>query len=293
MGEIERARSRIRPVGGEIDTGSNAGNALVANQTGLAGKAVTYVDEVYTPSQAWDLLSDQIRDWAQARAGHQIVDPHTQRGTVYWYCRVVGSDRQSSTGSPRSASYDLVMFARRGLAVSSGTTQQLVDARGATRWRHRRFDVPVDPGGIRHDHRRSTSPPPPPPGGRGDGAEREPASRARSLLPADVAHKIGNLPLPTQRFLLAPFTSDGRPPAEAAVHARLDDDGRELSETYWIYLFNARWLAFAHARRYVASRMSARLKYAQKVALLTPAPWAISAWTAPVARPSGQAMAPT
>jgi hypothetical protein len=111
-------------------------------------------------------------------------------------------------------------------------------------------------------------------------------------MPRNVADRLGNLPLATQRFLVGPFAAARKPPAESAVHARLNDDGNELSETYWAYLFNSDWMAFAQARRYLPSLGGARAPYAKMVAALEPAQWAISAWVAPVAK-AGHALVPT
>lgn len=270
MGEIERAGS---------------GGLAPHRATTLSGEPVGYSNEPYTPSQAWDLLGDQMRTWAQQRAGRQIRDPHTRRGTVYWYCRV---DPGPGVGNDRPATYHLVMFAKRGLAVSSGTTSAFTGEPGTTKWRHRRFDIPVDASQVRNDHRLTPGPPTTTattarPGGRASDA----GQGTYADLPAGVAARLANLPAPTQQFLLGPFTGSGRPANEGHVHARITDDGHELAETYWAYLFNASWLAFAQARRHLPSPPGSRrpaMTYAERVALLEPASWAVSAWVAPVDR---------
>jgi hypothetical protein len=293
VGDIEQTRGGIEPTGGRVEpaggrveaTGAGAVRPSARASTRFAGRDVSYVDEVYSPSQSWDLLSDGIRDWAQARAGHQIVDPHTRRGTVYWYCNVVPGE--AGRGRDRPADYDLVMFGKRGLAVSSGTTGRLVGARAATRWRHRRFDVPVDASGIRHDHRSAPAPVPPPPGTPPGGR----AGPEAPVLPAEAAQRLGNLPVETQQFLVAPFADRRRAPAEVAVHARLSHDRHELAETYWVFMFDKRWVAFAQARRHGPASGDRRSALPLLAASLAGAPWMISAWVAPVAAP-GHAVVP-
>jgi hypothetical protein len=261
----------------------------------FAGGKVEYGDWQYSPSDAWQLLSPSMREWAEEQAGDPIRDPHTGVPTVYWNCWVRLGPR-GPRGAALTATYGLVMFGKRGLVASTGTTDQFVDSPGATRWRNRRFGIPLDPDGVRHDHRTEAAPPPPeaPPGGE---AERPPGTgdRADAFLPANVARMYGHLPAATQSFQCDPFSARGARPAESDVFATIHADDRERRETYWAYMFDARWVTFAHARRSVPvgagrrgrGRHLGRRRQAEPPSAegLDTAEWKVAAWAAPVLRP--------
>jgi hypothetical protein len=227
-----------------------------------------------------------MRGWAEDRAGTQIRDPHTGVPTVYWYCRV----HPGRTGGPRAAAvpatYDLVMFGKRGLVVSSGTTESFQGSVGTTAWQHRRFDVPVDPAAIRHDHREAPAHTATPSTGGPAGGPGGPARGGSPLLPTRIVATFGNLPDPTQRFLLEPFTVRGKRPAEVDVHPTTLEVGRAYRESYWCYLFDASWMGFAHAQRSVPLTSgrtgSALWNGSPEAEALRRAPWTVAAWVAPV-----------
>jgi hypothetical protein len=276
MGEIEH-------VGDSARIERRRAGDLAVNEPGFAGRPVRYSGKSFSSERAWRRLSGMTRDWAERCAGEPIKDPHTHAPTVYWYCRIDprGSDGPSQ---PVGATYDLVMFGKRGLAVSEGTTEHLVDEPDATRWRHRRFDVPIDPSQVRHDHRSAAPPNLDHPDGTA--ASGPPASvTSEALLPPSVAGDFGNLPLATQRFLLEPFLTSGKRPSEALVHALLERKFGELRETYWTYLFNARWAGFAYTTRSVpTATTTGPLQETPERPQLQRTPWAVSVWVAPVMR---------
>src|SRR5919109_4541720 len=107
-----------------------------------AGHPVHYVSTQFTFEESWQLLSPAMRQWAEQRAGDAIRDPHSGVRTVYWYCRVRPEGIDGPRSAAVSATYELVMFGKRGLVVGTGTTDSLetsgVGAREA-KWRHRRF----------------------------------------------------------------------------------------------------------------------------------------------------------
>lgn len=283
---------QIEPVGpaGHVDGAGDGqivrrSGALRSRHVGYEGQPVAYVDTPFVGDEAWRRLSPDFRRWAEDHAGAPIVDPHTKAPTVYRTCRVDPELRGRSRGAAVRASYNLMMFGHRALVVSSGTTENLIDPPGTTRWRHRRFDVPVDPSGVRHDHRRDAAPNL----ARGAAAKAKSvvaADAAGALLPADVANTFGNLPLPTQEFLLEPFVTGGRRPLEACVHAEIEWERSELRETYWVYLFNARSMSVACAWRTVTirnvTRMARLVSRSREFGALQKRSWKVAAWTAPV-----------
>ena len=193
-----------------------------------------------------------------------------------------------------TATYGLIMFGKRGLVASTGSTDHFVDSPGATRWRHRRFAVAVDPEGVRHDHRREAAPVVPP----GAAAAPKAAPSVDEFLPAPVARMYGNLPLSTQTFQCEPFVARRARPAESEVLASIEEAGGERTETYWAHMFDARWVTFAHARRSVPvaggqRRSGGRFGRGRGPAAvpsaegLDIAEWRVAAWAAPVLRPGG------
>lgn len=283
MGEIEHVRTRSFPATRPW------GHIARPGQTGVSftGEPVDYVSAPFTFEESWGMLPPKMREWAEDRAGAQIRDPHTGASTVYWYCRV----QPGRTGGPGvvavPATYELVMFGKRGLVVSSGTTESLQGEAGTTAWRHRRFDVPVDPAGIRHDHREAPAETPTP-STCGPAADLGGPVRSGSpfLLPTRMVATFGNLPALTQRFLLEPFTVRRKRPVEADVHPTTLEVGRTYREVYWCYLFDASWMAFAHAQRAVpltSGRTGPALWNGSPEAdAMRRTPWTVAAWVAPV-----------
>lgn len=275
--ELER-----RP--GNSTEGRGAGGlSRLTNDLRIAGEAVEYVPMAFSQEDSWARLSPSMQQWCEERAGAPVNDPHTGTPTVYWYCRVDPETRAGPGGGGTTATYELVLFGRRGLVVSGGSTERFVDAPGGTAWRHNRFDLPIDPSGVRSDHRCE-----PADAGPGAGpATAGPPSSGTQLLPDRDAPTFGNLPVATQRFLLEPFLA-GPLPVTARVHCSTLTTGGEYAETYWTYLFNARWVAFAHSRRAVPYRSgltgSALWNGSPEQAGLARAPWAVAAWVAPLQR---------
>jgi hypothetical protein len=270
----------------------------------FTGEPVEYGDWQHSPGDAWGFLSPATRRWAEEHAGAPIRDPHTGVATVYWNCWVRPGPH-GPRGAAQSATYGLVMFGKRGLVASTGSTDQFVASPGATRWRNRRFAVPVDPAGVRHDHRREAGPATPttaredrPPGpgvgelppGASAPVSAPAAGRAGQddFLPPDVARMYGHLPASTQAFQCEPFVARGTRPAESNVFAAIVEDGTERRESYWAYMFDARWVTFAYARR--AARVAPRRRGrrgqpAPPGGALEAAEWTVAAWAAPILRP--------
>ncbi|HEX8581295.1 MAG TPA: hypothetical protein VF640_03155, partial [Acidimicrobiales bacterium] len=225
------------------------------------------------------LLSEGMRSWAEQVAGPPVLDPLTGARTVYWYCRVT-----PSTGGPAGAAvpatYRLVLFAKLGMAVARGTTEAFVPQPAATAWRTSRWALPIDASGVRSDHRTAERP-------HREAVAAVGPPREPDLLPAEAREGFGNLPLPTQQFLLEPFTRSGSLPSEGRVDASVDVLEDRVAETYWCHLFNRRWLAFTFARRsvpYVSRHLEGadlwnRSREASELQL---ARWDVAAWTAPV-----------
>lgn len=266
------------------------GTSLVLRQQpGVPGRPIRYQPAAYDIDDSWRLVSPSMREWAEQRAGKQIRDPHTKQPTVYWYCNVTPSLTDGPRGAAVPAAYDLVMFGQRALVVSSGTTEALDPDDGGTRWRHARYDVPVDVSGLAHDHRRAIGQMVPPDTGQGDEGAAADAGDAGDAasgpLTARVAAVFGNLPLATQRFLLAPFAADGPSSTRANVHATTRVLGDRYEELLWTYLFDADRLAFAHGRRSVRWRSGlvgpALWSGSPEAEELAGAPWAVAAWSAP------------
>lgn len=247
--------------------------AVSPRHVGYTGTLLDYNRDGLMHWDAWEQLSPSIRSWVEERAGARIDDPFSGEPTVYWHCQV---DPEPNSLRGTAASYELVMFGRRALVLSTGWTTDLPSPGESTGWRQRRLDLAVDESGLRNDHRLAA-----PPNRRGDGggAQLEHSNEhAGQLLPSWIAAWFGNLPLATQHFLLAPFRLPGRRPVEACVLPSLCSDGRRLIETYTVYHYNAKHLAFARARRSIPKRRSR----ASDVQALQQQPWDVIAWTAPV-----------
>ena len=302
MGGLEPVSGAPAPHGGgDVAPGDEpdpGGGGPARRPPRFAGEPVEYGDWQYSPGDAWQLLSPSMRAWAEEHAGDPIRDPHTRVPTVYWNCHVrLGP--HGPRGAAMTATYGLVMFGKRGLVASTGSTDHFVDTPGATRWRNRRFAVPVDPARVRHDHRREAGPAAPNPGDRsapGDrGTARGPAATTGdAFLPPDVARMYGNLPLSTQTFQCEPFVARNVRPAESNVFGAIVDGGAERRESYWAYMFDARWVTFAFARRATALPAGGRRGRGLRgrgadagpgTSGLDAAEWRVAAWAAPILRP--------
>lgn len=269
-----------RRPGGNPRASSPGALARVGADVTFVGSDVSYV-ATRTREEAWARLSSGMRQWAEQGAGAAIRDPSSGAPSVYWNCFL-----DAEAGGPRtatmSASYRLVMFGRRGLVVSTGTTENYIDAPDATGWRHQRYDLPVDGERVRSDHRRGYAP------HAGNSVPPAVAGDGQPLLGEDVVRMFGHLPAETQHFLLEPFLTASVPPT-ADVLGRTDLRGGEYVETYWTYLFTGRWVGFAHTRRAVPYRSGlsgpALWSGSPEALALPTAPWSVAAWVAPVARP--------
>ena len=276
VGEIERV--------GPGDTPERqSGRELARREVVFGATPVEYGDPGYSLEDAWQRLSPSMREWAQDHAGDQIVDPHTRRKTVYWYCSVWHEQGSGPGGASVPGGYALTMFGKGGLVVSDGSTDDFVDRPGATRWRNRRIALAIDPSGIRHDHHREASANLASGAAAGASDDGPGAVLTADLADSDVATWLGNLPPVTQRFLFEPFTGSARRASHAWVHAYLDWQGSEVRERHWAYLFNSRWMGFAFTQRWASARSARAAERASRKALRE-APWSVCAWVAPVLR---------
>lgn len=260
----------------------------------FAGQPVEYHPSLFSFEESWQLLSPSMQQWVQTRAGPAIRDPHTGVPTVYAYCRVLLDDQVPLDGAT-SAAYELLVFGKRGLVVSDGTTPHLVPQPGATRWRHHRFDLPIDPTAVRNDHRQGApaNTASDRPGWAGPAGGMLDLSVGSGLLPPAVAEVFGNLPLPTQRFLLEPFIRSRRETVQVRVYPAIIERGAECREVYWVGLFNAGWVGFACAERSVvqrAGRAPESWQDSDVTEALRQAPWTVAAWVAPVDHSAGAAV---
>jgi hypothetical protein len=254
------------------------------------GRPVEYVPVEYDIDQSWAFVPEATRQWATVRAGEPINDPVTKSRRQYRWCTVA---TMSGAGGP--AEYDLTVFGKRGLVVARGVSDEFVAEPGRTRWRTVRWEVPLDPTGIRHDHHSSAmgqapgapTPAPSSDGASGDGFGDEPdADDVVTALLGDgtLAGYFGNLPTATQRFLLQPFVRSDSDPQDVGVNPHHTVEQHEETEEFWAHLFNKRWVAFCYARRTAPRR--GRKASAQ----LDKAPWAVAAWVAPALPPDRAAL---
>lgn len=253
---------------------------------GVVGSPIDYATAEYLGEDGWSLTPQSARDWAASAAGAPITDPVTGATQPYWYCNITPDERSGPAGT--KAEFDLFMFGRRGLAVCKGTTDSFVDSPAGSRWRQRRFDLPIDPARIRNDHRRGAQPNTgetlAASGGENTGAGSSPGG---GLLPETLLANFGNLPTVTQRFLVEPFAIAGKRPQQSVLRAMTETRGGFLVETIWTYFFNASWLSFAFLQRSVA--ITAQYDNNEELwtgsresQQLTGTPWNLAAWVAPV-----------
>lgn len=266
---------------------STLDDARTAPNLSVHGRPIEYSEPEIPLELAWQLIPPATRGWAETKAGDLIKDPVTRKPRRYQWC-YVGRQAEDFDGGE----YAIACFGKRGLAVARGTADELITKPGKTRWRTARWDIPLDPGHIRHRHGTKL------PGGHheadrqpadhgdtaGSGFGEDPHNPVDDLLDPWVADQFGNLPIETQEFLLEPFARSGSSPQEADVHAQTTLVGRHETEELWVHLFNRRFLAFAYARRSAPTQ--------RKGSLLGSAPWSVAAWTAPAltankALPSG------
>jgi hypothetical protein len=227
--------------------------------------------------QAWQRLPAAIQDWSRRIAGEGLPDPVTGAVRPHWYCRV--------DPEPPGAQYSMFMIGQRGLAVAKGTCAAFYST-STPKWRTQRWAVALDAARLRTGHLRAApaptanlpappaDPDPPPP----------PGAPTRPWLPYTVEHYFGCLPAASQQFLLSPFVAAASPPQAGDLHPALHRNQDWVTERYWCYLFNRRWMSFAFAQR--AIRLSGRRRTDRRTGeALLRAPWDVSAWAGPTHDP--------
>lgn len=269
MSNIVRRTDNAAPVRGR--TTGRPGSVADYRRPDLVvdGRPIDYTDREFTVDEAWELLPAATSAWATQHAGAAIHDPVTKQDKQYCWCDVVRTG--GSFDGATSAEYTLIMFGTRGLVVARGTTDRFtLDGRRKNQWRTSRWDIPIDPAQIRHDHRTAARPHKPRPGPTTD-ADRS-GDIASDLL-GDEAAMFGHLPDTTQEFLLHAFLGSGTEPQNVGVMAIRTTESRRETDEVWTYLFNRRQVAFSYARR------SAR-KFVPRHDV-DEAPWDVAAWAAP------------
>lgn len=272
-GELERRR------GGDLSR---------HNFSGIPGERTTYQERRYTMDESWGLLSPETRAWTIASAGEPLTDPFTGVERRHWYCDITLNGGSGPSGGPVAATALVVVFGRRGLAIAQGSCADFTPQPGCSRWRTARFDLPLDPSGVRHDHHPAAAPNLSMPQGRRSEVDGRTgaAPSAASLLDPQLAARFGNLPLATQRFLLHPFLSSGtRPQAPSDLQPTTELKAGSYTETYFCYLINARWVTFSVATRAVPYRSGlsgeALWNRSPEASAIARAPWQTQAWIAP------------
>ena len=283
VGSIERSdgANEVERLGGGDGGLARFGGGLA--HFGLTGEPISYVERSYTFEEAWELLSPSTRTWATDSAGGAIDDPFTGTPRRYWYCEVRPGPWPRPDLTTPTADSVVVIFGQRALAVATGTCENFVPAAESPKWRMARYDLPLDPRGVRYDHQASATPNP---GTAGAPTASAGPGSTPSIMRPDLAARFGNLPLVTQRFLLHPFLTDRSVPQQESDLKAVTEirDGR-YSEQYWCYLFNARWVAFAYARRFVPYRSNmtgpALWNDSPESFAIQQAPWQIQSWISP------------
>ena len=276
----------IEPVGGDGGLQPRRGGDLRRNDfSGIHGDRPTYQARTYTNDESWKLLSPDTQAWATATAGEPLPDPFNGGERRHWYCDVSLVSESGPGGGPPAATTVVVVFGRRGLAIAQGTCADFTPDPGHNRWRTARFDVPLDPSGVRYDHH-PAAPPNIPLAGGGQTLSDPAPSSAASVLDPGLASRFGNLPVATQRFLLHPFLTSGtRPQAPSDLHQSTEVLAGFYTETYICYLFNASWVTFASATRAVPFRSGtsgeALWNRSPEASAIERAPWQVQAWIAP------------
>lgn len=256
----------------------------------LTGRPVDYAPREFSYARSWELVSPNIRTWAEKVAGSKIRDPNTGVEQYYWNCTVRRSLQQPGPGAdPFAAKYDLWVFGKGGLAVATGTAREFVDRPSATRWRTERWALPIDGSEVRSAHLAAG-----PPNTvsaeveTSDAVAVEAATRVGRFVPARIAPWFGNLPANTQLHLLEPFLLDARGPQRGDLDATAEVVDGRYEERYTCYLFSAGWIAFVAAQRSVPYRSGAigptLWLSSPESAAIRVSPWAIAAWTGPTAR---------
>lgn len=274
------------PAGGAIvPRPAQAVEAAGGGFDGVVGAPIDYQVAQYLREDGWNIIPQAARDWAGQHAGAPIHDPVTGATQPYWFSDITPGEGPGPGATP--AEFELFMFGRRGLAVVRGATDAFVASPGGSRWRQSRWDLPIDPAGIRNDHRRGAAPNTGSPDGPAGGAGSDAA--VLEVLPANLVSDFGNLPLETQRFLVQPFVSTAKRPQQAVLHGETRVRAGRLVESLWTYLFNARWLSFAFLQREVVVRTPYRSAEeiwggSPESQEITRTPWNLAAWVAPVVR---------
>lgn len=276
MGSIER-RDRANAVDRPRDAGAGVADF------GLKAEPISYVQRHYTFEESWERLPPSTRKWAMASAGGAIQDPFTGTPRRYWYCDVTPQPWPRPDLTAPAADSLMVMFGQRGLAVAAGTCSDFRPDHRPPDWRMARYDLPLDPRGVRYDHQASAAPNP----STGETATATAAADSSlSIMRPDLAASFGNLPLVTQRFLLYPFLTDrSQPQQQSDLKAVTQMQDGCYSEQYWCYLFNAHWVAFAYARRVVPYRSNmigpALWNNSPEAFAIQRTPWQVHSWIGP------------
>lgn len=252
----------------------------------LDGQPIPYLPRDFDFGRSWELLTPKMRAWAEGIAGAKIRDPHTGEEQYYWACRVRLQREAPGPGSPNfAASYDLWLFGKNGLATARGTAQCLVDSAGQTKWRSEGRRLPIDAPRVRCAHL-SSGKPGILEGGQSGSAVDQPSSPLARFVPRGIALWLGNLPAETQRFLIEPFASDGRPAQDGNLDAITVVLGSTYEERYRGYLFNSQWVSVFEASRAVPYRSGlvgpALWNHSPEAKQIAQASWTVAAWVAPV-----------
>ncbi len=281
-GEEAVAHGAIMP----FDEGDNRSSAEGA----LAGRPIDYVPRDFSHARSWELVSPNIRAWAEKVAGSKIRDPQTGTERYYWNCTVRRSRYQPGPGAdPFTARYDLWVFGKGGLAVATGRTHDFVDRPSATKWRTERWALPIDGSEVRSAHLAAGPPNTVASGVEGsDAVSVEAATRVARFVPVRIAPWFGNLPAMTQLHVLEPFLLDNRNPQRGDLDATVEVIEGRYEERYTCYLFSPRWVSFVAAHRSVpyssgASGTALWLRSSESAAIRV-SPWAVAAWFGPVSQ---------
>lgn len=242
----------------------------------------------YTQLNAWELVGTKARAFTETHAGERIHDPVDGNETRIWRCEI-RPEPQGGPAGTRRASYVLMVFARGGLAISTGTTGDFKPAPGETSWRATNKAYVIDPATARHDMvvdapqqvGLADSDIPTPHGSAGP----SPIGR---IVPASLHTMFGNLPSSTQLFLADPYLRSGTTPTEAHVFTEVNIEGQRFAERCWCFLANSQWLAVGHALRSVRFRSSdlsgsALWNDSAEAQEIRNARWSAAAWSAEVA----------
>lgn len=250
----------------------------------VTGSPFEYEPAPYLREEGWPLLPQAEREWTTTRAGAPITCPVTRAHQQYWFSNI----------EPRAvgATYELFTFGKAGLAVCEGETSSFTPSPAANRWRTRRWWLPIEQSAVRSAHITTTS--------AEDrqlqhGPEAGTGRSGFDLLGEEAVADFGNLPAPTQTFLVEPFVASGRRPQQVAVRGVVEPhaDGSS-TERLWVYLFNARAVSFAYLqRRWPVTSQPLPAPHPGDGAAAGLGPWQVAAWTAPAAPERSSIQPPT